>query len=323
MLKKILKWTGILLLIIIAGVSLITMLRQDLTFEAPYPSIRASTDSAIIARGKYLVYGPAHCADCHAPVGTEEAVNQGSIVNLPGGRPFVLPIGTLYAPNITSDKETGIGNVNDQTLARSLRYGVSRSNHALFNIMPFNNLSDADLTAVLSYLRTLAPVRNKVPENNMNVMGKIIKAFILKPTGPDGTPPKEVAQDSTVAYGEYLAKSVANCYGCHTKRDLKTGAFIGEPYAGGFEFESIVEPGKYMCMSPNITTDKETSVVSEWDETVFIGRFRKGKQINHSPMPWGPFSRMSDLELKALYKYLQTVKPVKNKIEKTVYERKA
>jgi mono/diheme cytochrome c family protein len=227
MLKKILKWTGILLVLIIAGVSLITMLRQNLTFEAPYPSIRASTDSAVIARGKYLVYGPAHCADCHAPVGTEDAVNQGSIVNLPGGRPFVLPIGTLYAPNITSDKETGIGNVNDQTLARSLRYGVSRNNHALFNLMPFNNLSDADLTAVLSYIRTLAPVRNKVPENNMNVMGKIIKAFVLKPTGPDGTPPQEVFQDSTVAYGEYLAKSVANCYGCHTKRDLKTGAFIG------------------------------------------------------------------------------------------------
>lgn len=321
MLKKVFLWIFVIIVILIAGISGIVLSRQNQVFDAPLPDIHASTDSAVIERGKYLVYGPAHCADCHAPVGTEAAVNNGEIVDLPGGRPFPLPIGTIYARNITPDKETGIGSLSDGEIAKTLRYGVDRKGHALFNIMPFSNLSDADLTAIVSYIRTIKPVKNKVPEKNMNVMGKIIIAFLMKPEGPAGTPPKSVTIDSSVAYGEYLAKSVANCYGCHTQRDLKTGAFIGAPFAGGFEFESIIEPTKYMCMSPNITPDKETGVMSEWSEETFIARFRSGKRIMHSPMAWGPFGRMSDMELKAIYRYLQTVTPVKNQIEKTFYAR--
>lgn len=321
MLKKILTWTITIVALLAATLYITVELRQNRTFDAPLPDIQSSKDSAILARGKYLVYGPAHCADCHAPMGTEDAVNRGEIVNLPGGRPFPLPIGTIYARNITSDKETGIGAISDGELAKMLRYGVDRNKHALFNIMPFSNLSDADLTAVISYIRTLEPVNNLVPQNEMNFMGKVVSAFLMKPEGPTGTPPQRVAMDSSVAYGEYLAKSVANCYGCHTKRDLKTGAFIGEPFAGGFEFESIVEPNAFMCVSPNITPDKSTGVMAEWNEEAFITRFRSGKRIKHSPMPWGPFSRMSDTELKAIYRYINSIKPVNNKIEKTLYPR--
>ena len=60
-----------------------------------------------------------------------------------------------------------------------------------------------------------------------------------------------------------------------------------------------------------------------WSEEQFRKRIRDGKLIKHSPMAWGPFSRMSDLEIKAIYKFLQTVKPVHNKIEQTVYEKKS
>lgn len=321
MLKKIIIWSLVVTVLLISGLYVTILMRQNRTFDAPTPDIKASTDSAVIERGKYLVYGPAHCADCHAPVGTEEAVNRGEIVNLPGGRPFPLPIGTIYARNITSDKETGIGAISDGELAKMLRYGVDRNHHALFNIMPFSNLSDDDLTAVISYIRTLDPVKNEVPSKDMNFMGKVVMAFLMSPEGPTTTPPQRVTMDTSVAYGEYLAKSVANCYGCHTKRDLKTGAFIGEPFAGGFEFESIVEPTAFMCVSPNITPDKQTGVMAEWNEEAFITRFRSGKRIKHSPMPWGPFSRMSDTELKAIYRYINSINPVNNKIEKTVYPR--
>lgn len=322
MFKKILKWTGFILLFLILGVSLIIAFRQNKKYDAPYPAIKSSTDSTVIARGKYLVYGPAHCADCHAKQGTEEIVNSGAEVDLPGGRDFKLPIGHVYARNITPDKETGIGNIPDETIARSLRYGVGHDGRAIFDFMPFHDLSDADLTAIISFIRTIKPVKNKVPENNMNLLGMIVKAFVIKPVGPTGTAPKQVTADSTAEYGRYLAMSVANCHGCHTDRDLKTGAFIGEPFAGGFKMESIIDPEHYICESPNLTPDKETGHIYGWTEEMFHTRIRKGKLIKHSPMPWGPFSRMSDLEIAAIYKFLQTVKPVHKKIEQTFYEKK-
>ncbi|GDX48387.1 hypothetical protein LBMAG25_12050 [Bacteroidota bacterium] len=73
MLKKILTWLLVVIVLLISGLYVTIVMRQNRTFKAPTPDIKASTDSAIIERGKYLAYGPAHCADCQAPVGKEEA----------------------------------------------------------------------------------------------------------------------------------------------------------------------------------------------------------------------------------------------------------
>ncbi len=317
MLKKTLKWTGIILLVLIITLSITIASRQNLKFSAAYPAIKATNDSTALARGKYLVFGPAHCADCHSPAGTDSLVNAGQEVPLSGGRTFALPVGNIHVPNITSDVQTGIGHLKDEEIARSLRNGVGYDGRAIIDFMPFHNTSDEDLTAIISYIRTLQPVQNSVPKHEFNMLGKFVKAFFIKPVGPDGAVEKTVMPDSSVAYGKYMANSVANCRGCHTNRDLKTGAFIGEPFAGGFEMESQVD-AKYVFHTPNISPDKKTGHIKDWDEASFISRFRKGKIIKQSPMPWGPFSRMSDMELKAIYRYLQTVAPVEKNIEKIV-----
>jgi mono/diheme cytochrome c family protein len=317
MLKKILKWLGIVLLLLVITLIIATSLRQNLKFEAIYPNIHASKDSTVIARGRSLVFGPAHCADCHGPAGTDSLVNKGEEVPLSGGKIFNLPIGKLYASNITSDPTTGIGNLSDSVIARSLRYGVGYDGRALLDLMPFHNTSDEDLTAIISYIRTLAPVKNEVPERTFNTMGKVIKAFMLKPAGPDGEVPVSVKPDSTVEYGKYLATYVANCRGCHTNRDLKTGAYVGPYFAGGFEMESLVD-ANYIFHTPNISPDKKTGHIAGWTEEMFLQRFRKGKVYPQSPMPWGPFSRMSDMELKSIYRYIQTVKPVEHVVKDIV-----
>ena len=91
-----------------------------------------------------------------------------------------------------------------------------------------------------------------------------------------------------------------------------TGAFIGEDFSGGMEFEVDTTDGnKYALYTPNLTPDK-TGRLYGWTQKQFINRFRMGKLIKESHMPWGPFSRMSDDELKAIWNYLQTVKPVSN-----------
>ena len=317
MLKKILKWIGVIVLLFLLILILTITLRQNRKFDAAYPNIHSVKDSAVLARGKYLVFGPAHCADCHGPAGSENLVNKGQEVALSGGKYFDIPLGKYYVKNITPDKETGIGNIADSQIARSLRYGVGYDGRVLIDFMPFHNTSDEDLTAIISYIRTMTPVKNEVPKNSYTILGRFIKAFILNPTGPDGEVPVSVKPDSTVAYGKYLATSVANCRGCHTNRDLKTGAFSGPFFAGGFEMESMTDK-KYIFHTPNISPDKKTGQIVDWSEAVFLQRFRNGKIYPQSPMPWGPFSRMSDMEIKAIYRYLQTVTPFEKKIDQIV-----
>src|SRR5262245_35632458 len=184
--KKILKWTFITILSIAVIFVILVFSLQNKTFDAPYPNLQSTNDSATIARGKYLAYGPAHCSGCHAPLSDQQKVINGEEVAFKGGLEFVLPIGKLYSKNITPDVETGIGKIPDSVLARSLRYGVARDGSALFDFMPFHNLSDEDLIAVLSFLRAQPALRNKVPDNSLNFIGKAVKAFLMKPVGPDG-----------------------------------------------------------------------------------------------------------------------------------------
>jgi mono/diheme cytochrome c family protein len=299
--KKILKWTGIVILALASGITITVMARQNMKYDAPYPEIIASRDSSVIARGKHLVYSSAHCIDCHSKSNSDSLIKAGIEVPLTGGFLFDLPIGKIYSRNITPDVETGIGKYTDPEIARALRYGVHPNGTAIFDFMPFHNMSDEDLTAVISYLRTQKPVRNKVPENTANVMGMIVKAFLVKPVGPDGPVPRNVPRDTTAAYGKYMAMSVAECNGCHTKRDM-TGAYIGEPFGGGNDIEGF--------MTPNLTPDS-TGRIFYWSKQNFIDRFRAGKLIPKSPMPWNSFGRMTDDELTAIYHFLKSTKAVK------------
>ena len=265
------------------------------------PAITASTDSRCYIRGKHLVFGAAHCADCHSKTNADSLLKLGQDVPLTGGMVFDLPVGKIYSKNITPDKETGIGNYTDAEIARALRYGVHPDGRVVFDFMPFHNMTDQDMTAVISYLRVQKPVKNKVPDHDLNLLGKAVKAFMIKPVGPDGEVAKQIAEDSSAVYGKYLANNVANCSGCHTIRDL-SGKFTGEPFAGGNEIEGFI--------TPNMTPDSSSRIFG-WSQKNFVDSFRMGRLVPKSPMPWSSFQRMNDEEIKAIYAYLKTVKPVK------------
>jgi mono/diheme cytochrome c family protein len=299
--KKILKWTGIILLIIILGLTVTVMARQNLKFDSPYPNVKSSTDSAVITRGKDLIFGPAHCASCHSSVNADSLLALGEEVALSGGYEFNLSIAKIYSRNITPDSTTGIGRYSDAEIARALRYGVGPDGRAILDFMPFHNTSDEDLTAIISYLRAQKPVKKEIPQNTYTTMGRIVKAFLVKPVGPDGEVPVSVKIDSSAEYGKYLALNVSNCAGCHTKRDM-AGGYTGELFSGGSEIEGVV--------TPNLTTDSSSRIFT-WDQQKFISRFREGKKIQQSPMPWNSFKRMSDDDLIAIYKFLKTLPPVK------------
>jgi mono/diheme cytochrome c family protein len=285
------------------GLFAAVQVRSGRTHEAPLPELKASTDPAVIARGRELVYGPAHCGICHAPGDRIAEAEKGAELPLAGGMTFALPIGTFVSPNLTPDPETGIGKYSDGEIARALRHGVGPDGRMLFPIMPFQHLSDEDLVAILSYLRSQEPVVAARPKPQLTFLGKVLWAFVLQPAGPQQAVPKSVTRDSSAEYGKYLAESVANCVGCHTDRDLSTGAFVGDPYSGGFVMDER-HRGAKVYVTPNITGHEKTGVLARYTEDGFVARMRAGTAIEGTPMPWASFAKMSDDDLRALYRHL-------------------
>jgi len=275
-----------------ASAVVLVTLRQHRTFDAPYPAIRASAEPAVIARGEYLVTGPAHCTHCHE-------------ATLSGGHEFHLPIGTIRSPNLTPDLETGIGSQSDDEIARAVRHGVAANGRALFPFMQMQTMSDDDLEAVVSYLRTVPARRNAVVGRELNALGRVVNALVIEPKGPAGPVPVSVPRAPTAEYGRYLSTSVASCVGCHTRRDLRTGAFTGPPFAGGFELHE--EAATFV--TPNLTPDEKTGRITTWTEDTFVYRFHLGPQLHGTPMPWAAFDRMSDDDLRAIYRFLRTLPP--------------
>jgi len=307
---RILKWVGIILLAIIIGIFIAGYVLYNKKYTAPYPAIHASTDSAVIAHGKHLVYSTAHCITCHYRPGDSLKAIGGEEAQISGGAfPFLFPGGKFYSKNISSDKEFGIGNIPDSVIARSLRYGVKHDGSVLIPAMEFQNLSDDDLTSIISFLRTLPPVNIKVPDNEFNLLGKAILAFFIRPESPKETPPKEMKPDTTAAYGEYVAMAVSDCKGCHTYRNPNTGAYEGQTLAGGPVGLLDKDPTK-MLVAPNLTPDPGTGHIYNWDFPQFKTRFSQGVLIHETIMPWGPFKNLDETELKAIWKYLHTLTPI-------------
>ena len=184
MFKKILKWTGLVLILLIAGVAVATATRQHLTYEAPYPNIKASADTAIIAKGRHLALVTKGCVHCHSPVQNIDSVmKRGEEPALSGAKKMETPFGDFYAPNLTPDA-SGIAQMSDAEIARVLRYGVKKNGEAVLPFMQGLNMSDEEMTAVISYLRSLQPIKSKVPPHEFNLVGRFAKAFVVKPTLP-------------------------------------------------------------------------------------------------------------------------------------------
>lgn len=284
------------------------LVRQHRTFEAPYPDLHASQDPAVIERGRYLAYGLAHCVDCHGnPEQQKTATRENdSSIQLTGGHTWKLPFGTVYSKNITPDPETGIGRYSDPEIARILRYAVHADGRAVLPFMPFADLADDDLTAIISFLRSQAPVKNEVPANELNFLGSAVLAFVMEPKGPTHTPAPAKKPEPTKEYGAYLANSVGNCVKCHTRLDLKTGELAATPFSGGARHESEKTPGK-VFVSPNLTPDANSGWINAWSEAQFVSRMQAGPIYPDSPMPWRAFSRITDDDARALYRYLRSL----------------
>jgi len=313
--KALLKWGLYLasaLLVLIAVLLIYIQNAWNRTFDVPLDeTFQVVLTPEAVENGRYLVYGPAHCAYCHTTKDLWPALDAGEYVPLSGGNYWDFEIGRITSANLTPDEITGIGSYSDAELKRALRANVSKKGRALFPLMDFHMMSDQDMHDIIAYLRSQPPVVNEVPDNSFNLLGKFVMSFGMGPVDWGVHAPKyRPSELDVIEYGAYLANNVTACMACHTMRDLKDGSYIGERFAGGFPMPSSV-PGM-VYVTPNITPDPDTGIMSGWTEDAFIERFLAGRVYPDSPMPWAAYARMKEEDLRAIYAYLMTLNPVRN-----------
>jgi mono/diheme cytochrome c family protein len=311
LIRAILKVALALLIVAAAAIAVLLLALQRgwaRRHVVPHIEVRATTDPGVVARGQYLVYGPAACAYCHRPKADWPRLARGETPPLSGGHEFPLPFGAVFSSNITSDRETGIGGASDAAIAAVLRYGLRRDGHAAVPLMEFQNLSDEDLVAIISFLRTQPPVRYRPPSHRLTFVGRLLLGVLLKPAGPERTVQTVSPAGATIPRGRYLANDVGACVTCHT--DRQSGELVGPRFAGGQRMEFAGDSTRVL-VPPNLTPDPATGRIASWSEDVFVARFRGGSSVPETIMPWGAYSRMTDDDLRAIYRYLRSLPPTR------------
>jgi mono/diheme cytochrome c family protein len=235
-----------------------------------------------------------------------------------GGLEFDMgPIAITWAANLTPDPETGIGKRTDAELARTIRHGVLPDGSlSIFMRYSVGVLSDEDIVAILSYLRSRPPVKKEMKRGHWRLLGAAMSPMMTlgpRMTAPPAgvQPSPEPSPEPSLARGEYLADSVAFCVGCHSAFDMKTFENVG-PKAGGGSVEPSHGDDKDMEFAPPNLTSDPTGYTGRTDEDSFIKRLRGGRAVATSVMPWEAFSQMTESDARSIYRYLKSLPPVKN-----------
>jgi len=319
--KKFKKWLAYIvvsvLVIVIAGVCYVSFALPDV---GKPQDIKVALTPARIEHGKYLANHVTVCMDCHStrdwtkfagPIDTTKLGIGGDLFDANAGFP-----GRVYVPNITP---YNLKNWTDGEIFRAITCGVKKDGSAIFPIMPwqsYRHMDKEDIYDIIAYIRTLKPQQSSYPTRKLDFPLNFI-VNTMPETAALSTKPAESDQ---LKYGAYLVQSSA-CRECHTP--VKNGTPIpGLELAGGREFQI----GKARIRSANITPDMTTGIGS-WTEAQFVNRFRHFADGGVSApsvkegefqtiMPWWKYGGMKESDLKAIYAYLRTVKPVKHGVVK-------
>ncbi len=319
--KKIFKYIGIILgIIALAIIGILTYLKFALPNVGNAPELKIEVTPAKLERGNYLANHVMLCMDCHSTrnwslfSGPMTAGTEGK-----GGEIFDQKLGfpgIYIAPNITPFH---LQNWTDGEIFRAITSGVSKDGRALFPIMPhhlYGQIDKTDIEAVITYIRSLKPIENKTAISSSDFpMNFIINTIPKKPNFS-----KIPEQSNQINYGKYMI-TAAGCLDCHTKQE--NGKFVGDHYAVGFAFK--LQDGS-IVRSANLTPDKETGL-GNWTADQFVSRFKMYADSAfiipkvaagefQTTMPWTMYAGMSEQDLNAIYKYLQSLPPTKNQVEK-------
>ena len=310
-LAKIVGW-GLCVLIVVAlgafGVARVIAGRKynqrwtthDVSFPVPFPLSAAETEalrlegkpgdalSRAVARGEHLVRTRVGCDGCH---GDDF-----------GGRVIIdqTLVGYWAAPNLTSGNGSVTRGFSPADWDRAVRHGVRHTGQS--SSMPtteFVNLSDHELSDIIAYVRSRPPVDRVIAPVRIGPVFSFVVAFgsealpAFRTDHQKAHPAEPPVEAASVELGAHI---VQVCRGCHGDT-LSGGKVAGDPN---------------MPIVANITPH-ETGLKG-WTEADFLRALREGKRKDGTDikpqMPWRVYGQMSDVELKAVWAYLQTVPPL-------------
>jgi mono/diheme cytochrome c family protein len=292
-LKRIGIALGALLLLLGAGLAIFVYVHTS-AFDASLAKVydvkplafELSNDPAVLARGKHLSESVVACtaSDCHGS-------------DLGGGKTMAMgPLATITGPNISAG---GLGAAYSHgELARLIRHGIKKDGRSV-RFMPSHDvawLPDSEVIAIVSYLRTLPPIRRDNGPTEIKTLGKVLDRFdkisldiarrIDHEKAGRGSAPSE-----TATYGALLAQS---CTGCHGN-GLSGGRIPGAP-------PELPVPSN---LTPHETGLKGWAY-ADFDRVLVQGISKSGKKIDPF-MPLGAFGKLDETEKRALWAFLQTL----------------
>lgn len=296
--KRLLKWIGYtvggvaaIIVLALAVVYALSSSRMSKTYpptqaQADAEALTIPADSASIARGHHLVIAVGKCTGCHGDNLAGKLISD--------DRAFAR----LWSTNLTRGKG-GIGaTFTDADYVRAIRYGVKADGKALI-FMPsdaFTHFSDADLAAIIAYLKSVPPVDQVTSPPRigpvMRVLSVMIPEFPLVPAeniDQGEARPASVPTSVTAEYGDYLI-STGGCKNCHNPN-----------LSGGGKIQGVAVS--------NLTP----AAIGKWSEADFFKALRTGirpdGRILSAVMPWPETKNLTDDELRAMWLYVRSVNP--------------
>ncbi len=287
------------------GVAVIAALGLTMTLSACKARVDIGTQAALspeqqaaqIERGRYLAIA-GDCAACHTRAGGEAFA---------GGRGLETPFGVIYAPNITPDKQTGIGNWSTADFRRALHHGQDdegKNLYPAFSYPYYARVTDEDVDAIHAYINSLTPVSYTAPKNGLGFPFNIrlslkgwnllhFRSGVFKPTA---------GKSAEWNRGAYLVEGLGHCGACHTPKNIMGGDKNGQRLQGG-----VLEG----WFASDLTGDKKTGL-GNWTEQDIVDFLKTGANT-HSSAYGGmaevvrlSTSKMTDEDLKAMAVYLKS-----------------
>ena len=260
-------------------------------------------EETLLARGTYLVQGIVACGNCHTPKNADGTPIAG--MEMAGNFTIQEPPFTAYAANITPDDETGIGTWSDDEIVRAIRDGIRPDGSIIGPPMPslfYRDMSDRDVMAIVTYLRTVPPIKNEVPESGYNM-----------PLPPAWGPPvgevPDIPKSDAVAYANYVTNTLGHCMECHTPM-TETGQLVMERMGEGGRVFAGIFGLEVTTVSSNVTPN-ELVGLGEWSDAeiktaITTGVGRNGRELAHA-MAFDYYKNISDEDLNFIVSFLRSL----------------
>lgn len=271
--------------------------------------LQLCADQGVLEHGRQ-VFIAANCQTCHT-----DSENGGR--QLAGGRELTSEFGTYYTPNITPDRETGIGNWSDEDFVRALRYGIAPDGHYYYPAFPFTSYTRMrrdDMLALKAYLFSQPPVRQRNRKHKLPFYMRVVPSARIWNKGffQPGVFHEDPRRSDEWNRGAYLVLAMGHCIECHSPRNGLGVIDDDMKFAGvqSLDGEAV----------PNITPHRKTGI-GRWSVDDIVYYFQSGITLSGDAAGGkmagvidDSLSKLPDSDQRAIAVYLKSLKPVEHQI---------